>query len=288
MKLHYFERKLYLRYQISELLAMSIAEREQIIKDDSTEILQEMLAYIGHTDENIRDHQNLRLFLEFMQYDLFSSLDKQFLVSQLTQTSYFYFKIGEKDTDSIFQRSLSAMWLAYLVESDGEQLFLTTEQYEGILNLAVNYLAKEKDTRGYVPGKGWAYGIANGADLLCALIKHPYFDQKNAARILQSIRDCFWKGTVFVDDEEEKFVHILEVLIRKEIDEKLLIEWVEQVFDSLEYSRESNGYSPFFLKARTQTLHFMKSFYFSLKFRQIMPELQGVVSHFIGQWMKIS
>ncbi|MFJ8261162.1 DUF2785 domain-containing protein [Rummeliibacillus sp. NPDC094406] len=276
-----------MKYQITDILAMSNAERKLLIEEDAAPILQEMLIHIGHTDETIRDHQNLRLFLEFIQYDLLSLSNKQYLVSQLTQTSYFYFNIGEKDTDSIFQRALSALWLTYLIRSDAGQAFLTQNQYDEILGLATRYLSKEKDTRGYIEGKGWAYGIANGADLELALIQHPKFDIHDAAPILQSIRDCFWKGTVYVDDEEERFVEIIEALIRKGIDEKLLIEWVEQVFDSLEYSKQSSGYSPLFLKARTQTLHFMKTFYFALKFRQIMPELQGIVSHFIGQWMKI-
>ena len=266
---------------------MSNADRKLLIEEDASPILQEMLIHIGHTDETIRDHQNLRLFFELIQYDLLSLSDKQYLVSQLTQSSYFHFNIGEKGTDSVFQRSLSALWLTYLIRSDAGQAFLTKYQYDEILGLSTRYLSKEKDTRGYIEGKGWAYGIANGADLELALIQHPKFDIHDAAPILQSIRDCFWKGTVYVDDEEERFVEIIEALIRKGIDEKLLIEWVEQVFDSLEYSKQSSGYSPLFLKARTQTLHFMKTFYFALKFRQIMPELQGVVSHFIGQWMKI-
>lgn len=271
-------------YQIPEILAMSIIERKQVLQEDSKSILENMLLHIGHPDESIRDHQNLRLFLELMQSDCLSIVDQQFLVSQLTQPSYLYFQIGERDHDSIFQRSLSAMWLTVIIQKDAEQSFLTTEQYEEILNLAVHYLEKEKDTRGYVPRKGWAYGIANGADLISACIQHPKFKLEMSAPILQSIRDCFWKDSVFVDDEEERFVAIVIALIRKGTDEKLLIEWLEQVFDSLEYSRECNGYSPLFLKTRTQTLHFVKSLYFALKFKKLTPELQGIVLHFISKW----
>ena len=279
------ERKLSLPYQISEILAMSSIERTQVLQEDSKAILENMLLHIGHPDESIRDHQNLRLFLELMQSDSLSVVDQQFLVSQLTQPSYFYFQIGERDQDSIFQRSLSAMWLTAIIQNDASQLFLTSEQYEDIFHLVVHYLEKEKDTRGYVPGKGWAYGIANGADLLIACIQHPKFKLELSAPILQSLRDCFWKNSVFVDDEEEKFVAIVVALIRKGIDEKILSEWLEQVFDSLEYSRECNGYSPLFLKARTQTLHFVKSLYFALKFKKLTPELQGIVLHFISKWM---
>lgn len=263
---------------------MSTLELRSLIEKNSTAVLQEMLKDIGHMDETIRDHQNLRLFLEIMQYNLLSTVDKQYLVSKLTKSSYFYYQIGEKGTDSVFQRSLSAMWLSYLVESDAQQPFLTKDQYDHIVQLSTSYLSKEKDTRGYVDGKGWAYAIANGADLLLALIQHPNFEVHQAVPVLQSIRDCFWKETVYVDDEEERLIRIIQALIRKNIDEKVLIEWVEQVFDSLEYTKRGSGYSRLFLKARTETLDFMKSFYFSLKFRQVMPELQGVVSHFIGKW----
>lgn len=285
--MHQRERMLYLNYQIPDILAMSNADRKLLLEKDSIAVLEEMLVHIGNTDEGIRDHQHLRLFYELVQYELLSSVDKQYVVSQLTQDSYIFFKIGEKNTDSIFQRSLSVLWLTYLIRNDAEQGFLSTEQYKEILDFATLYLSKEKDTRGYIEGKGWAYGIANGADLIVALIQHPNFHIYFAPPILQCIRDCFWKGTVYVDDEEERFVEIIEALIRKEIDEELIIEWVEQVFDSLEYSKQTIGYSPLLLKARTETLHFMKTFYFTLKFRQIMPELQGAVSHFIGKWMKI-
>jgi len=46
------------------------------------------------------------------------------------------------------------------------------------------------------------------------------------------------------------------------------------------------GYTPQYFNARTNTLHFMKTLYFTLKFSQQMPQLKGIVSIFISKWMK--
>ncbi|WP_278259757.1 DUF2785 domain-containing protein [Nocardioides convexus] len=37
------------------------------------------------------------------------------------------------------------------------------------------WYVRERDLRGFVPGKGWAHAAANGADALGALARSPYF-----------------------------------------------------------------------------------------------------------------
>ncbi|WP_249649271.1 DUF2785 domain-containing protein, partial [Lysinibacillus sp. D4B2_S17] len=60
------------------------------------------------------------------------------------------------------------------------------------------YLLLEQDTRGFVPDKGWAHSIAQGADLASTTIKHPKFDLQYAPSILHALKLVTWKDTVYV------------------------------------------------------------------------------------------
>ena len=105
--------------------------------------------------------------------------------------------------------------------------------------------------------------------------------------ILQAVKSCLWKETVYVDDEEERLVGVIEALITFGMPEEVLMEWVEQVFDKLDMHLFQNGYNAAFFKARTCTLNLMKTFYFILKTKNIMPKLEGVVYLQIGKWLKL-
>lgn len=89
--------------------------------------------------------------------------------------------------------------------------------------------------------------------------------------LLQGIKNSLWKDSVYVDDEDERLVTIIEKLMAKGYPEEILIEWVEQVFDKLQFYLMEVGYTPQYFAARTNTLHFMKTLYFTLKFSQKLP-----------------
>ena len=265
---------------------MDAVERQQFMNQQGNHLIEEMVLHIGSPDNELRDQLNYRLFIELLSYQLLTSEQMTFLVQTLQGNDYLYQKIGEVDTDSVFTRSFSALWLTALINVDSQLHFLPDDTAKNLLEICVPYLTKERDVRGFVGEKGWAHSIAHGADLASALISHPQFEIRLSPILLQGIKDSFWKGTVYVDDEEERLVAIIDQLISKEFPEEILIEWVEQVFDKLQFYLMEVGYTPQYFNARTNTLHFMKTLYFTLKFSQQMPELKGTVSIFISNWMK--
>lgn len=270
----------------NELLNMNQIERQAYMHENGEQLIEMMIAHIGSPEDEIRDKLNYRLFIELLAAQLFSSEQMAQMASTLKGDHYLFCSIGERNTDSVFTRSFSALWLSNLINADGQLRFLNEEEATGILDAASNYLTKEKDVRGFVGEKGWAHSIAHGADLASAIIFHPLFNVRLVPVILQGIKDGFWKGTVFVDDEEERLVRVVEKLIAKDFPEEVLIEWVEQIFDKLQFYLMEVGYTPQYFAARTNTLHFMKTLYFTLKFSQKSPQLMGVVSLFIAKWMK--
>src|SRR5262249_6237614 len=65
--------------------------------------------------------------------------------------------IGERDTDSVFGRSFSALMLSVVVARDNADPFLDVGAWQQIESAALAYLAAEQDLRGYDPDKGWMH-----------------------------------------------------------------------------------------------------------------------------------
>ena len=271
---------------LENVLQMNQMEREHYMSSQGQHLLEQMVEWIGIPDDEFRDKLNYRLFIELLSTQLITRQQMNDMIEKLASNDYLYSSIGEKDTDSVFLRSYSALWLSNLINVDAQLHFLSEQQATTIFRECTSYLSKEQDTRGFLEEKGWALAITNGADLLTSIVSHPSYELNLTPKILEGIKDSLWKGTVYTADEEEKFTAIIEKLINKDVPEALLIEWIEQVFDKLEFYLITNGYTPQYFSARTNTLHFMKNLYFILKFTHKMDELKGVVSIFIGKWLK--
>src|SRR4051812_19882784 len=76
--------------------------------------------------------------------------------------------VGEDGTDSVFRRSFSALVLAVCLERT-TTLGAGGVSHETVLRWGdrlAGWLVRERDLRGFVPGKGWAHAVAHGADAL--------------------------------------------------------------------------------------------------------------------------
>lgn len=275
-----------MKAEIKEILEMNQLERQVYMNEHSERLIENMIQHIGYPDDEMRDKLNYRLFIELLAGQLFSMEQMAQMTLTLKGENYLFHSIGERDTDNVFTRSFSALWLSNLLNVDSQLRFLDDEDAVNVLDASSRYLGKERDVRGFVGEKGWAHAVAHGADLSSAIISHPLFNVRFAPVILQGIKESFWNGSVFVDDEDERLVTIFEKLITKDFPEEIVVEWIEQVFDKLQFYLMEVGYTPQYFSARTNTLQFMKTLYFTLKFSQKSPELMGIVSLFIAKWMK--
>lgn len=270
------------------LLDMSMDDRKRHIEQNPA-IFNEILEVIGIEEAVIRDQLNYRLFVQLLSENNIGPAIISQYVNHLSSTDGLLYKIGEKGTSSVFQRSYSALFLTAIVHADRQLQYLSIEQLELLTQHAVDLLMKEQDLRSYIDAHaGWAHSIAHACDLLGALIEHPKYPIRYTAHILQAIRTNFWKGYVFVDDEEERFCNVIQALLIKNIDEALFIEWFEQLYDRLQMVAFEQGYDAQWFKARTNQLNVTKTMYFYLKFANRNEKLRGVVSIFIQQWLKLN
>jgi len=266
---------------------MTHSARHQFMLQEGDWLLQEMLTHIGSPDAELRDQLIYRTFIDLLSDNLLSTQQLQNLFDTTTSDDFLYRNIGEEMTDSVFTRSFSALLVANLLAKDAELLILNDDRLQIFFQKIGRYLLLEKDTRGHVQDKGWAHSIAHGADLAAMTIKHPKFDLQHAPSILHALKLVSWKGTVFVNDEEERLVNIVEALLTCDYSEEALIEFIEQVFDKFEFHLMTQGYNESFFSGRTCTLNLMKTLYFALKMNNLAPKLQNTIYGQVAKWLKL-
>jgi hypothetical protein len=153
--------------------------------------------------------------------------------------------LGEAENDTVFVRSFSALYLSILAAEDLRHPFLSPPAFKQTLDLALQSYAREKDLRGYVPGKGWAHATAHVADLLKFLGRSPHLSKEEQKLIVNAVAQrCRSAGSVFSHGEDARMAAaLLSIAERKDCDEEVFRSWCEQLtkdFDELWKSTDFN------------------------------------------------
>src|SRR5262249_36517924 len=138
--------------------------------------------------------------------------------------------IGERDTDSVFGRSFSALMLSVVVARDNADPFLDASSWHEIETAALVYLAAEQDLRGYDADKAWAHPAAPTADLLKFLGRSRYLDTAGQRQFLDAIAGKLTTASVvFTHGEDERFARaVLSLTARMDFDETRFAAWLQQ------------------------------------------------------------
>ena len=144
------------------------------------------------------------------------------LIANLTQ------RIGERDTDSVFRRSFSALTLAAVVARDNADSVLDAEEWHRIEQAALAYLAAEQDVRGYDVDKGWMHSAAHTADLIRFLGRSRHLEVAGQMRLLGAVgQKLVTSPVVFTHGEDERFARaLLSIVNRKDFDHAAFAAWL--------------------------------------------------------------
>jgi len=124
--------------------------------------------------------------------------------------------IGESGNESVLLRSFSALDLSLIAALDNQASFLTREEVGRLLDAALDYMARERDMRGFVPGTGWHHSVAHTADLLKFLGRSPKIDAAGAQRILAAIGlKTGAATTVWIWGEDDRLAAAVISLLRR-------------------------------------------------------------------------
>ncbi|MGB9417123.1 MAG: DUF2785 domain-containing protein [Acidobacteriaceae bacterium] len=194
----------------------------------------ELIAWLGSPDPELRDtlaYSILDAWISPTQIGHAQLTDAQ-LLTLLPQLQHnLTIGIGGSGTDSVFQRSYSALILASFAERDLQQPFLSPDQYRALLGSALAYLRDERDNRGFDPVKGWVHSTAHTADLLANLARNPRFTPADQAAVFSSIDQRLRSATtIYTYGEQDRLaVTLLCVITRPDFALVGFQSWLDSV-----------------------------------------------------------
>ncbi len=141
--------------------------------------------------------------------------------------------LGESGTNSVLQRSFSALCLSAMAEREAQLPFMGVERYHQLVSEAIAYLTAERDLRGYDAKLHWIHATAHTADLLGALAKSPLLRNEEGAGILAAIaRRLSTAPEVYTQGEQDRLAAAVVVIIgRSDFDGSRFGLWLDAIRD---------------------------------------------------------
>jgi len=140
--------------------------------------------------------------------------------------------LGEDGTDTVFRRSFSALVLAECVARTTEAGLLPDDVVLRWGDRLAGWLVRERDLRGYVPGKGWAHAVAHGADALGVLAGSPVFGPLELTVLLDVVADRLLTttGTRLAHGEDDRLAAATAQVLRRDlVGVEVLEPWVARL-----------------------------------------------------------
>jgi hypothetical protein len=171
---------------------------------DLEALTDELFSYIPSLDPELRDEIGYEIFANWIETEPYSAEQLHGYLARLVEN--LQIGLGEHQTDSVFGRAFSILFLAEVIHRDNQQPYLEAREVTETLNRVLAYLAAENDPRGYVPVKGWAHALAHTSDALMVFARSPHLDSANLEHILTAISEKIRSATswVYVHGEDDR------------------------------------------------------------------------------------
>ena len=184
--------------------------------------------------------------------------------------------LGETDTDSVFRRSFSALILAEcLIRDNDHHLLPGAKVMDWGDRLAVWFLT-ERDSRGFVPGKGWAHAIAHGADALGALGESPHLAGPEHGVLLDVLADRLLQQPadepLAAGEPDRIAAATMRILRRNTLGTDALEPWVHRIGGAADPFRERGAGDPFAPAAAAQA--FLRALFVQLSLAPQPPTVR--------------
>ena len=255
------------------------------IPELTPEVRQEMLREIGNSDSYLRDQLIYGSFGKLIFSNQLNPAEIQVLLEAVVQEDYLFYGLGEFGTDSVFTRSFSSLVIAAIIEYDIEKKVVEQDLVQHTVHNVIHYMMKEKDTRGFIEGKGWAHAVAHGADALDALAKHPFLKKEDIGQILHVVQHCLCKRVDYLDEEEEWLANIIVSLLENQNVEQDTQTWIEELTGMVETRLDENVGSIDAYHTKRTVKNFLKAVYIMLNSKEIGVESNKEIFQVLEKWM---
>jgi Protein of unknown function (DUF2785) len=193
-------------------------------------LAREATVMLGSTDPEVRDSVAYEALAAWIFTDRrLDARDLNRLLDVLVTNARH--GLGDAQGDGLFLRSFSTLVLSVVAAQDLRQPFLSQRQFEALLNLGIEQLARERDLRGYIVGKGWGHATAHSADLLKFLGRSSRLNTAQQARLVESISGRLRSaGQVFVWGKDARLAAALATLAgRPDVDATPFTTWITRL-----------------------------------------------------------
>lgn len=192
---------------------------------DLTTLTRELFSYLGSPDPNLRGDIAFVILEQWIrEQNLYSDAELESMCDELLAN--LHKGIGESGTDSVFLRTFSIWGLAFIVQRDITNSFMSAERFTQLLEQVSIYAWKEQDVRGWVDGKGWSHATAHIASLLASIALHPLADQATHEQILALIAEHMTRQVevVYGHGEDDRMAQPVIIILEANLVELSVLE----------------------------------------------------------------
>jgi hypothetical protein len=241
---------------------INIRENKYAIPEGSSaaELTEELFSYIDNPDPELRDAIGYETFANWLDKRQYSPEQIRTYIPRLVIS--LQNGIGEQDTDSVFSRTFSALFLAEIIHNDNKRVYLKLDEVLSLYTKALTYLAEERDPRGYVPEKGWAHALAHTADLLRELASNRFLTRVELEQLLSAISNKLTEpiGWVYIHNEDDRLARVFIAAHQRQLMDEFFIQtWLRSFVNPANQSWKSSFESPTQQNAFFNTRNFLRS-----------------------------
>jgi hypothetical protein len=241
---------------------------------DEFEAVQLVMSSLSSPDGELRDHLGYTILVEWLYKKQFLGGNQlKDILKQAISDNMLYFKIGESETDSVFQRSFSSLLIALILIRDNQEQFLSKEDFIETLNRLVEYCKLEKDFRSFVKGKGWAHAPAHISDALDECVRSRYADLGECKVLWESLLTLIENAPHVFDAEEDERIAtpVIAMVELKKVSFIDLLQWMQKVNShplNHDLDDDTEMYSK--LTKRVNFKHFLRCLYMRMKEKSLI------------------
>lgn len=184
--------------------------------------------------------------------------------------------LGESGTDTVFRRSFSALVLGECIARDNRRPLLPGGKILDWGDRLSTWLLRERDLRGFVPGKGWAHAVAHGADTLATLAASPHLATPELTVILDVVADrvLLPVDQLFTSGEPDRLAFAtMAVLRRNVVPLRVLEPWIARLAASAGIRSAYDQRDPYLVGGNAEA--FLRALYLQLSLGSHPPQMRS-------------
>jgi len=230
---------------------------------DLENLVEDMLHFLGDTDPELRDDLICSTFYTWTEDGTLTTSLMHKILNTCISEKYLFLGIGEKDTDTVFTRAFSSLYIGLALCRHDEDPYLSDAEVQNVKQALLNYVKQEKDFRGYVTDKGWAHALAHVSDALNDLVFCDCLLREDLLDVLNAVKAIVLDAPiVYQAGEDDRVAVVFESICERDIlSPQDILNWL-RTFD-YPYDRTAGVYPQVFY-SHVNRRHFLRCIYFML------------------------